>query len=115
PSFSPHSGGCEGMVKYPISMGFPLVVFHFYDASCCTREERAHTHHQFPALLKAEIWRERLIRNDRDVARSPGAERRGPEQILLLVRRGAPIGRGCRDMTAEFGRGMPTPARVVKH
>jgi hypothetical protein len=42
-------------------MGFPLVVFHFYDASCCTREERARTHHQFPALLEAEIWRERLI------------------------------------------------------
>ena len=32
----------------------------------------------------------------------PRPERGRPEQILLLVRRGAPVGRGCADMAAEF-------------
>src|ERR1019366_8908747 len=53
--------------------------------------------------------------NRRYLIASPRAERRRPEQILLLMRRGAPVGRRRIDVAAEFGRGVPAPARVVEH
>src|SRR5260370_17521609 len=46
---------------------------------------------------------------------SPGAERRRPEQCLLRRGLRAPVLRRRLDLAAEFGRGVPAPARVVEH
>src|SRR6516162_4659620 len=51
----------------------------------------------------------------RGAALLPRAEGGRAEQVLLLMGRGAPIGRRRRDMAAELGGGVPAPARVVEH
>src|SRR6266853_5446187 len=45
----------------------------------------------------------------------PRPERRGAEQRLLGRRLRAPVLRRRFDLAAEFGRGVPAPARVVEH
>src|SRR6266478_6754486 len=45
----------------------------------------------------------------------PRAERRGPEQRFLRRGLRAPILRRRFDLAAEFGGGVPAPARVVEH
>src|SRR4051812_4781795 len=46
---------------------------------------------------------------------SPRPERGRAEQGLLRRGLRAPVLRGRFDMAAEFGRGVPAPARIVEH
>src|SRR5215475_3351652 len=48
-------------------------------------------------------------------AQLPRAKTGFAEQRLELGGLRAPIGRRCVDLAAELGRGMPAPARIVKH
>src|SRR5882762_3815362 len=93
------------------------------------RREASHVHHLPRLRPKYDVrdWLERRESASQERRGWPGrspamttrelprAERRGPEQRFLRRGLRAPILRRRFDLAAEFGGGVPAPARVVEH